>query len=388
MSASLITRLMLNLRDIRTTGTSRQLTTDDPFLYDTPNDTDAAPLSTLVLGAEFINYALQFIPAVILYYDYFLTLGDEIANYWPPRRPLTWLSGLFLATRYVALLGHVPVVAAMIDLRLIGLIQGCHAPQTYHQFLELVLQIPIGCLCALRVYALYSKDRRILIGLGVLAGTLLVVATYLVVTSDSTDPLFYWQRAPLCTHQLSSSGATRLALAWSSVLLFDIVVFVLTAIRAFQVWQAGRVVHVVLRDGVVYICALAGANLLNIVTLLVATPLLKATFASLTNVLSVTLISRLMLNLRSDTTPDLLTTSGDAESTSARVDLDSIIVSHIETRRSMTRPRERHTRERSVNFDDDIELLALKSQGSSSVGSLGVGVGVGFGFRLRRSILL
>lgn len=59
-----------------------------------------------------------------------------------------------------------------------------------------------------------------------------------------------------------------------------------------------------------------------------------------------------MLNLRSDTTSDLLTSSGDAEFSSSRVDLDSIIVSHIETRRSMTRARERRTRERSVNFAD------------------------------------
>ena len=59
-----------------------------------------------------------------------------------------------------------------------------------------------------------------------------------------------------------------------------------------------------------------------------------------------------MLNLRSDTAPDLLTSSGDDVFASTRVDLDSIIVSHVEPRRSMTRPRERHARDRSVNYGD------------------------------------
>ena len=80
-----------------------------------------------------------------------------------------------------------------------------------------------------------------------------------------------------------------LASAWSCVLFFDVLVFFLTVVRAFQVWQAGRIVHVVLRDGIMYFwytrhissrmfvlmplrSALSGANLLNIVTLLVGFP--------------------------------------------------------------------------------------------------------------------
>lgn len=63
---------------------------------------------------RFVNYALQIVPVIILYYDYFLTLSAEIANYWPPRRPLTWLSGLFLATRYITLLGYIPVFVSMV----------------------------------------------------------------------------------------------------------------------------------------------------------------------------------------------------------------------------------------------------------------------------------
>ena len=51
---------------------------------------------------------------MLLYYDYLLTLEDEIESYWPPRRPLTWLSGLFLGTRYFTLLAFVPVLVSMV----------------------------------------------------------------------------------------------------------------------------------------------------------------------------------------------------------------------------------------------------------------------------------
>ena len=45
---------------------------------------------------------------VILYYDYLLTLSAEVDRFWRPRSH-TWASTLFLALRYVALLGHVPL---------------------------------------------------------------------------------------------------------------------------------------------------------------------------------------------------------------------------------------------------------------------------------------
>ena len=50
---------------------------------------------------------LLMIEAVILYYDYFLTLSKEVDRFWHPG-PHTWASIVFFANRYIALLGHVP----------------------------------------------------------------------------------------------------------------------------------------------------------------------------------------------------------------------------------------------------------------------------------------
>jgi hypothetical protein len=49
------------------------------------------------------------IEAVLLYYDYFLTLSDEVDRFWHPG-PHSWASIIFFANRYIALLGHLPFV--------------------------------------------------------------------------------------------------------------------------------------------------------------------------------------------------------------------------------------------------------------------------------------
>ncbi|VDB99451.1 unnamed protein product [Peniophora sp. CBMAI 1063] len=250
----------------------------------------------------FVNYILHTVPLVVLYYDYLLTVGDEIQHYWPNRRrPLTWLSCLFLGVRYLAVIGYIPALVALVwgtDWQ-----QGCGALQYYETFLELCLQVLVAALCILRVYALYAKDRRVLIGLILLAVVLLAVASYFFASKNIHSPSYFWSIAPSCGLSTPPERGARLAIAWSAVLIFDLSILFMTAVRAGRVWQAGRIVHVVLRDGVLYFCALSASNLVNIVTLRVATPLLRTTFGSLTNVLSVVLISRLMLNLRSDVNP-------------------------------------------------------------------------------------
>jgi hypothetical protein len=47
--------------------------------------------------------------AVLLYYDYLLTLSDEVDRFWH-RGPHSWASIIFFANRYIALLGHLPFV--------------------------------------------------------------------------------------------------------------------------------------------------------------------------------------------------------------------------------------------------------------------------------------
>jgi len=82
------------------------------------------------------------------------------------------------------------------------------------------------------------------------------------------------------------------------VLMFDSVIFSLTLYKAFTMGRGIRLLDVIVRDGTIYYSALFIVNLANILILLFAQPLLKNSTTSITNVLSITLVSRLMLNLR------------------------------------------------------------------------------------------
>jgi hypothetical protein len=54
-------------------------------------------------------YSSEMAGYVLLYYDYFLTLSDEVDRFWHPG-PHSWASIIFFANRYIALLGHLPFV--------------------------------------------------------------------------------------------------------------------------------------------------------------------------------------------------------------------------------------------------------------------------------------
>lgn len=47
--------------------------------------------------------------AAVLYFDYLLTLGDEVRFVWPTKR-LTLVAIVFYLNRYISLLGYIPIL--------------------------------------------------------------------------------------------------------------------------------------------------------------------------------------------------------------------------------------------------------------------------------------
>ncbi|KAI0276910.1 hypothetical protein BGY98DRAFT_983188 [Russula aff. rugulosa BPL654] len=109
--------------------------------------------------------------AVLLYYDYVLTLPREIQFLWPPHNEQGWFTLACLINRYIPVIGKTPIaVSYFIPLNTAGL-------HTYHEWFMIAVQIGAGILCLLRVYALYGRSRRILglllfIGMGSIVPTL------------------------------------------------------------------------------------------------------------------------------------------------------------------------------------------------------------------------
>ncbi|KIJ15386.1 hypothetical protein PAXINDRAFT_133930 [Paxillus involutus ATCC 200175] len=123
---------------------------------------------------------------------------------------------------------------------------------------------------------------------------------------DSTGPTVLsapklrWSEVMGCVDPVRANQALHLALSWSGRLGFDIIIFVLTLWKSLHLGRIGdrTLIDILLRDGSLYFAIMTCANVGNIIAFSVAVPLKKSIATGFTNVLSATLISRLMLNLR------------------------------------------------------------------------------------------
>ncbi|KAF8874544.1 hypothetical protein BD779DRAFT_1678687 [Infundibulicybe gibba] len=109
-------------------------------------------------------------------------------------------------------------------------------------------------------------------------------------------------------------SSARLAAAWVALFVYDSIIFVLTLLKT---WQAGRkikihtrlpIVAILLRDGAIYFAVMALANLANILTFYFCGPFFRGGLSTFANNISVTMMSRFMLNLHETTTIGIFST--------------------------------------------------------------------------------
>ncbi|KAI9455170.1 hypothetical protein BJY52DRAFT_1188534 [Lactarius psammicola] len=267
-----------------------------------------------------LSYIFNTAPVAILFYDYALTLSREVECFWPHPYRTGWVSSIFFLNRYFAIFGHIPIVIGLIPNKSCEP-QNAWQKRHYKGYFGMALQLLVAVLCSMRVYALYNKNNWILLALAVLAVASIIIG-FIAIATESGDvvirvppPLM-----PLChlSLELSDEGGscesftsnTRLILlstlravlsvAWGGLLAFDVAIFFLTLYKAMKVGYKTPLIRILIRDGSLYFVVLFLVNLVNILTLQFAPTLLKNSATPLTNVLSATLISRLMLRLRSN----------------------------------------------------------------------------------------
>ncbi|KAL1938963.1 hypothetical protein VTO73DRAFT_11116 [Trametes versicolor] len=161
-----------------------------------------------------------------------------------------------------------------------------------------------AALMLLRTYALYVRDRRVLALLLALIGIGVSVSVWVLVVGHLTERPTIAHSATLaragCILVLSQEEGDDLAIAWSAIMVFDVAVFILTVLQALQVRETwcGGYFGVILRDGTAYFAILFLCYLSNILSYTLAQPMYKSISTTITNVVSTTLITRLMLNIR------------------------------------------------------------------------------------------
>ncbi|KAI9068857.1 hypothetical protein FKP32DRAFT_1560931 [Trametes sanguinea] len=263
---------------------------------------------SLSLESNYTNRILSSLAFAILYYDFVLTIPQEIERFWT--RKLSWPSFLFFLNRYLSVIGHIPVIIEFFAVIPESLScqrevnthsRRCREYQQYHRVISIIIQGVVAVLMLLRTYALYSRDRRVLTLLLAILGVGTIVSLWVIISGHKARRPTVLpgsiKAADGCDLTLSTQEGYELAIAWSTILVFDGTVFVLTLLQVMKIrqgWNSGGYFHVMLRDGaVLFICYLS-----NILAYAVAKPIHKGVSTSITNVMSSTLITRFMLNIR------------------------------------------------------------------------------------------
>ncbi|THU97756.1 hypothetical protein K435DRAFT_965285 [Dendrothele bispora CBS 962.96] len=262
---------------------------------------------------------------VILYWDHIITFPSEVEFVW--KHPISKGSILFFLNRYFSSLGNIVVTYGLFSSNLSP--SRCNHLHLFREILLVITQLIVCVLLTLRTWALYACSRRVLI---------FIMCCVLTVAAMACLVIFYGHRSqPTVTSigchaqsKINSATSTSLrvhtamspehwlpplgvAAAWETLFLYDTVVFVMTLLKAYQVrgLLLGRMslLYLVLRDDAIYFAVMALANLVNILTFYLCEPYMKGGVSSLASAISVTLMSRLMLNLHKEAGVDPCSTN-------------------------------------------------------------------------------
>lgn len=260
------------------------------------------------------NY-IEMISVVILWWDHIISFPLEVTSIW--KRPKTLISWIYLVNRYLASISRIAFFVINWE-KLSN--SACKTTSLLNQILLFFNQAMICLLLLIRVYAIYARDRRILYLFATMC-TVMLTATILSLVKQRSS---MQTRLSGCKLAHTESNAIRLAVPWECMLVYDAVVLLLTIIKTYslaatraKVSLATNGVHIptiVLRDGILYFVGITVSNAINIMFFYYPPPLLKGALSTLNSVINITLVSRMVLNLRDSATQSEVETQVTAQS--------------------------------------------------------------------------
>ncbi|CAA7263903.1 unnamed protein product [Cyclocybe aegerita] len=243
-----------------------------------------------------ISKSTQLAGFITLVYDHVLTIDDEMQaeRIWKER--LSGASLLFLLNRYVSLLRAIVGIAAFHHPRWAGAI--CDHVVHFLGSSSVVVTSLCGLLMILRVYALYRRSNTLL------AFLLSIWIAQLVASAVGVSKAEALQLppGPGFVGCILSAPSKWFAVNWAGPLILDGTVFFLTLWRTREyIFSSDRIplLHILVRDGTLYFLVIFLVNLSNAFLFFFAPQNLKPVTSPLSVMLTSTMVSRLVLNLRS-----------------------------------------------------------------------------------------
>ncbi|CAA7261274.1 unnamed protein product [Cyclocybe aegerita] len=249
----------------------------------------------LVTGAAHLlaGKYFQLAAFVMLAYDHFLTFPQEVERIWAMR--FSGATLLFLLNRYVTPLQFIIIIHAFQDP--IWSKKVCDNFVVFEGASTVAMVAVCELIMILRVYALYNRSNVVLTFL------LLLWIAQISVSAVGLRTGFAVALPPELTGCILTGSSSIFPLVWVSPLVTDTCIFALTLWRTRKYISrsgAAPTLHLFVRDGVLYFLVIFMANLLNTLLFFLAPEGLRAIGASFSQLITALMVSRLVLNLRSN----------------------------------------------------------------------------------------
>ncbi|KAG7085814.1 hypothetical protein E1B28_003352 [Marasmius oreades] len=231
--------------------------------------------------------------------DHIYTLDVEIKYLWQPRRTRHTSSYIFFLHRYMNLFA---ASLSFMSIDIMDLPFSCDSIVFFREAMLLLAQVIVACILSLRIYALYGCNRSLLSFMLSLLAILSIISGALNFSGRHDDQL---QAIGTCHTLLDRNTSIRQCLGWVMVFMYDTMIVGLAVCNAFKTRMELQILRhmkvslkvILLRDGAIYFGIMSVVHLANILTYFFAEGYMRGGLAPFASSISVTLVSRLMLNL-------------------------------------------------------------------------------------------
>ncbi|CAL1713532.1 unnamed protein product [Somion occarium] len=271
---------------------------------------DTAPNFVVDTGETRVTVYMGFVSFMILIWEHIITFGDEVEYIWKGRK--SFIVWLFFLNRYLTPLGFIINLFAYLspswtqevrqDIILtfytISCPILCERFVRYEGSMTVIGLNTTAIMMFLRVYALYPTRYVVLAIVGIVFCAELAVNAWLL---SHGQAVIHDSRIHACTMIFDPSlGDIASASAWLP-LLYDTIVLAFILKRTLQPVRrraAGKIMTVLLRDGLLYYSVIFSINLVLTLMIALAPPGIQNITAQLEYLLTVAMMSRITLHLK------------------------------------------------------------------------------------------
>ncbi|TDL23993.1 hypothetical protein BD410DRAFT_131621 [Rickenella mellea] len=235
----------------------------------------------------------------LFYFEYVITLGDEIEHVWLRKKTLP--SILYLINRYLLVFGYIFLSLALWSPTWQNTGSLCAHFVKYEGVLTTTAIFVSELIMTLRTYALYERSKTVVFGLGLILIAQLIYSSVLISTGKPIvipkNPAF--NPCVLDGDHHMGRWAQTLGVI---PLIFDAVVLVLTIGRLVKINRGVPTMKILLRDGVIYFLIIFSSNFAWVMMNFFA-PNYQQTLTTFCSFITVIMVSRLTINLRTSASP-------------------------------------------------------------------------------------